>query len=60
MHILVTNDDGVRAPGIQALAQKMSEIGETTLVAPLEEKSAIGHGITIREPIRVHKMNIEG
>lgn len=60
MHILVTNDDGVRAPGIQALAQKMSEIGETALVAPLEEKSAIGHGITIREPIRVHKMNIEG
>jgi 5'-nucleotidase len=60
MRILVTNDDGIRAPGVQALAQKMSELGEVALIAPLEEKSAIGHGITIRDPICVHKMKIDG
>ncbi|HHY06895.1 MAG TPA: 5'/3'-nucleotidase SurE [Clostridia bacterium] len=60
MRILVTNDDGIRAPGVQALAQKMSKLGEVALIAPLEEKSAIGHGITIRDPICVHKINIEG
>lgn len=60
MQILVTNDDGIRAPGVQALAQKMSEVGEVTLVAPLEEKSAIGHGITIRDPICVRKIKVDG
>lgn len=60
MHILVTNDDGIWAPGIQALARKMTEVGEVALVAPLEEKSAIGHGITIREPIGVRKIKLDG
>jgi 5'-nucleotidase len=60
MQILVTNDDGIWAPGIQALARKITEVGEVVLVAPLEEKSAIGHGITIRDPIGVRKIKLEG
>lgn len=60
MYILVTNDDGVWAPGVQTLAKKMTEVGDVVLVAPLEEKSAIGHGITIRDPIRVDEMKVEG
>jgi 5'-nucleotidase len=60
MYILVTNDDGVWAPGVQALAKKMTEVGEVVLVAPLEEKSAIGHGITIRDPIRVEEIKLDG
>jgi len=60
MRILVTNDDGIRAPGVQALARKMAELGEVVLAAPSEEKSAIGHGITIRDTIRLRKIKIEG
>lgn len=60
MRILVTNDDGVRSPGVQDLARKMRELGEVVLAAPSEEKSAIGHGITIRDPIRVRKIKVKG
>ncbi|MGI6144377.1 MAG: 5'/3'-nucleotidase SurE [Clostridia bacterium] len=60
MRILVTNDDGIRSPGVQVLAQKMLELGDVVLAAPLEEKSAIGHGITIRDPIRVRKIKVDG
>ena len=38
MRILVTNDDGIRSPGVQVLAQKMLELGDVVLAAPLEEK----------------------
>ena len=40
--ILVTNDDGYRSEGIRALAQALADIGEVTIVAPVEEASAIG------------------
>lgn len=60
MNILVTNDDGVWAPGVQTLAKSLTEVGNVVLVAPSEEKSAIGHGITIRDPIRVDEIKIEG
>jgi 5'-nucleotidase len=51
--ILVTNDDGIDAPGIRALAAAMDRIGEVVVVAPTEEQSAVGHAITVREPVRV-------
>lgn len=60
MQILLTNDDGYMAPGILALAKTLREIGNVTLVAPLTEKSASGHGITLNEPIRVREFNIAG
>jgi 5'-nucleotidase len=53
MHILVTNDDGVQAPGLLALAQAMRQIGEVTVVAPDRNWSASGHVKTLERPIRV-------
>jgi 5'-nucleotidase len=54
--ILISNDDGIYAPGIYALWEAMSEIGETTVVAPNTEKSAVGHAITISDPIRIEEV----
>lgn len=51
--ILVTNDDGINAPGLAALRYAMEEVGEVTVVAPESEKSAVGHAITILDPLRV-------
>ena len=53
MHILVTNDDGVQAPGILALAQAMRQIGDVTVFAPDRNWSASGHVKTLERPIRV-------
>ena len=52
MKILVTNDDGIFSPGIKALARAMSKLGEVYVVAPDVEQSAVGHGITVRRPLR--------
>ena len=54
--ILISNDDGIFAPGIYALWQAMSEIGDTIVVAPNTEKSAVGHAITISDPIRIEEV----
>lgn len=48
----MTNDDGVNAPGIRALAEKLREIGNVTVVAPAREMSAVSHALTISEPLR--------
>ncbi len=50
--ILVCNDDGIEAPGILALASSLDGLGEIIVVAPLLEQSAVGHAITIRDPVR--------
>jgi 5'-nucleotidase len=50
--ILVANDDGIFSPGIKALAVAMCQIGEVFVVAPDVEQSAVGHGITVRRPLR--------
>ena len=55
--ILLTNDDGINAPGIAALYNAISGIGDCTVVAPAKECSASGHSITINKPIRVEKVN---
>jgi len=49
--ILVSNDDGVRAPGIAAVAQVLQAIGDVTIVAPAENQSGKGHSIVISEPV---------
>ena len=59
MRILVTNDDGIRAPGVLTLARRLTKLGQVWLVAPSEEQSASGHGITLVDPIRVKRLNIE-
>ena len=51
--ILVTNDDGVRSEGIKALAEALTHLGEVTVVAPMQEASAIGHALTLRQPLRI-------
>ena len=53
MHILVTNDDGVQAPGLMALAQAMRPLGKVTVCAPDRNWSASGHVKTLERPIRV-------
>jgi 5'-nucleotidase len=50
-HILVTNDDGIHAPGLRALAQELSEMGTVTIVAPSQERSASAQSLTLRQPI---------
>jgi 5'-nucleotidase len=49
--ILVTNDDGVRAAGLAALVAALAPLGELTIVAPLEDQSAISHALTMNDPI---------
>lgn len=56
--ILVTNDDGVRAPGIAALAQELKSIGEVTIVAPSENQSGKGHSISITDPVYVDDVTL--
>ncbi len=51
-YILVTNDDGIDAPGLTALAKAMLQLGEVVIIAPREEQSAVGHAITLRTEMR--------
>ena len=55
MHILVTNDDGVWAPGILALAQEMRKLGRVTVFAPDRNWSVTGHIKTLDRPLRVRE-----
>lgn len=53
MHILLTNDDGIYAPGLLALAQSLSALGKVTVLAPDHNWSASGHVKTMHRPLRV-------
>jgi 5'/3'-nucleotidase len=55
--ILLTNDDGYRSDGLAALASALSPLGEVTIVAPVEEASAIGHALTLRRPLRLDRIS---
>lgn len=56
-HILITNDDGINAPGIHHLWNALSPIADLTIVAPSSEQSAVSLSITLRHPLRIDKMN---
>ncbi len=56
MQIMVTNDDGIGAPGIKALAEALTELGDVTVVAPDRERSATGHSLTLHAPLRVFEL----
>jgi 5'-nucleotidase len=58
MHILVTNDDGVQAPGLLALAQAMRQVADVTVFAPDRNWSASGHAKTLERPLRVHETKL--
>lgn len=58
MNILVTNDDGIFAPGLWALVGELAKIGRVIVVAPDREQSAVGTAITLRMPLRMRKMEL--
>ncbi len=60
MRILLTNDDGVHAPGIRALHHVLARLGEVMIVAPASEQSAVGHSITLMNPLLVREVHEEG
>lgn len=60
MNILITNDDGIYAEGIYALCESLKKIGKVTVVAPDTERSAVGHAITLTDPLRVKKVFLNG
>jgi len=57
LRILVTNDDGYRSEGIRALAAALKPLGAVTIVAPVQEASAIGHALTLRHPLRLEPLD---
>jgi 5'-nucleotidase len=56
MRILLTNDDGVYAPGLRALRKELQKLGEVIVVAPATEQSAVGHSITLLTPLLVQEV----
>src|ERR1700709_1232814 len=52
--ILITNDDGITAPGIRNLAEAVKDLGKIVVVAPDKPQSGMGHAITIGQPLRLH------
>jgi len=60
MRILITNDDGINAPGVYALYEEMKKVGEISIVAPDTEQSAIGHAITLSNPLRIREVHRDG
>ena len=55
MNLLLSNDDSVHADGVHALANGLSKIGSTTIVAPERERSTTGHSLTLHKPLRLYK-----
>ncbi|MBK8556657.1 MAG: 5'/3'-nucleotidase SurE [Lewinellaceae bacterium] len=56
--ILVTNDDGIVAPGIRALVEVAATLGEVVVVAPDSPQSGQGHAVTLREPLRLKRVSV--
>src|SRR5678815_4058265 len=55
--ILITNDDGITAPGIMNLVEAVKDLGKIVVVAPDKPQSGMGHAITIGQPLRLHKIH---
>ncbi|MBW7844272.1 MAG: 5'/3'-nucleotidase SurE [Bacteroidia bacterium] len=58
--ILVSNDDGITAPGIRNLVDAVKDLGEVVVVAPDSPQSAMGHAVTIHKPLRLEKTDLYG
>lgn len=56
MRILLTNDDGIYAPGLRALLPELRKLGTVTVVAPATEQSAVGHSVTLMTPLIVQEV----
>src|SRR5258705_12503106 len=57
--ILLTNDDGITAPGLVAMYRHLTDMGEVHVVAPETVQSATGHGITLSQPLLTSKVDVE-
>jgi 5'-nucleotidase len=60
LHILVSNDDGIDAPGIYALVKEIKTVADVTVVAPDKQQSAVGHAITMNYPLRAVPFQKDG
>ncbi|MFM2206085.1 MAG: hypothetical protein RL213_60 [Bacteroidota bacterium] len=58
--ILVTNDDGITAPGLHALVDAVKDLGDILVVAPDSPQSGMGHAITLNRPLRLDKVDVHG
>src|SRR5947208_7044209 len=56
MQILLTNDDGVFAPGLRALRKELLRLGDVTVIAPAQEQSGVGHSITLLSPLVIKQV----
>jgi 5'-nucleotidase len=56
MHFLVSNDDGVNATGIKALAESLKKLGEVTIYAPNRDRSGASNSLTLTSPLRINKV----
>lgn len=56
MRILLTNDDGIHAPGLRALRKELQKLGEVVAVAPASEQSAVGHSVTLLNPLIIQEV----
>ncbi len=54
--ILITNDDGINAPGLRYLIRVMRELGDTVVIAPDKPQSGMAHAVTIQTPLRIHEI----
>jgi len=60
MRILLTNDDGITAPGMAALYRAVEDLGEVAVVAPETPQTGAGHGISVHTPMTVHRVQVKG
>ena len=58
MRILITNDDGILAPGLEALYSAVADLGHVDVVAPDDSQSAVGHAISVLKPLLVRKIHV--
>ena len=56
--ILITNDDGITAPGIRCLVEAVKSFGKVVVVAPDKPQSGMGHAITIGHPLRMNRVEM--
>ncbi|MCK4309658.1 MAG: 5'/3'-nucleotidase SurE, partial [Candidatus Atribacteria bacterium] len=60
MKIFLTNDDGIYSEGIQILKRQLDNIAEVIVIAPDQERSTIGHAMTLRKPLSIKEVKING
>ncbi len=60
MRVLLTNDDGIFAPGLEAMCRELAEVGEVAVAAPASPQTGVGHGISVLTPMAVQRVPVEG